>query len=129
MMVSIYNNVTFVQKKCNIFALKTYIVMNENKKYMQKCRDLLCSLIGMKREEENVTLTLKVSNVRVCGKSIAELESLLNRNCKVVSILQNDGTIMRMAAADIRINAGDQLLVQVCQQDENAVQALVGERL
>lgn len=103
--------------------------MNENKKYMQKCRDILCSLIGMKREEENVTLTLKVSNVRVCGKSIAELESLLNRNCKVVSILQNDGTIMRMATADIRINAGDQLLVQVCQQDENAIQALVGERL
>lgn len=129
MMVSIYNDVTFVQKKCNIFALKTYIVMNENKKYIQKCRDLLCSLIGMKREEENVTLTLKVSNVRVCGKSIAELETLLNRNCKVVSILQNDGTIMRMATADIRINAGDQLLVQVCQQDENAIQALVGERL
>lgn len=120
---------TFVQRKCNIFALKTYIVMNENKKYIQKCRDLLCSLIGMKREEENVALTLKVSNVRVCGKSIAELETLLNRNCKVVSILQNDDTIMRMATADLRINAGDQLLVQVCQQDENAIQALVGERL
>ena len=96
---------------------------------IKRCQSLLDKLIGKNKENEDITLTLRVNNMRVCGKSIAELEALLNRQCKVVSILQNKGVVMRMATDDMIICAGDQLLVKLDQHDVVAMQALVGERL
>ncbi len=96
---------------------------------IEKCQSLFEKLIGKNNENDNTTLTLRVNNMRVCGKSIAELEALLNRQCKVVSVLQNKDVVMRLATDDMIICAGDQLLVKLDQHDVVAMQALVGERL
>ena len=96
---------------------------------IKKCQSMFEKLIGKNNENNDITLTLRVNNMRVCGKSIAELETLLNRQCKVVSVLQNKGVVMRMATDDMIICAGDQLLVKLDQHDVIAMQALVGERL
>lgn len=103
--------------------------MKNCKKYVGWCMSLFERLVGRGKSDEYVSMTLKVSNMRVCGKSIAELEALLNRHCKIVGILQKDDKVIRMAASEKIINAGDQLLVQIDQHDVKAMQALVGESI
>lgn len=98
-------------------------------KYMQNLRSLFDRLTGKVSADNDVLLTLKVSNIRVCGKSLDELETLFKRHFRVISILQGNDMVMRMPTSDTKINAGDQLLVQVNPNDVSAIQALVGERL
>lgn len=73
-------------------------------------------------------MAVKVFNPAVIGKRIVDMRSLTKYGFLVSRIMRQNGTVM-IAAGDSLIAAGDTLLIVSSAQDEEAIAALLGEKV